>query len=158
MAERSTPAPALTQDQVRHFVAVIARADELLTSAERALEDAPSLLPRFEPDVAPDERARLSAFVATARERMAAACDLLGVARPKPSISARWGAETALEFASIACADLGPDTMRGYGPVPDALARELASVSDALQALMRQGIALLDVPCPEEGDAAAEGT
>jgi hypothetical protein len=145
MAEGST-VPALTDNQVRHLLAVMSHADELLASAERALEEPRSPFPRLKLDVAQEERARVVAFVAVARERMAAVCDRLGVLRPEPTISARWAVETALDFASITFADLEPGTMRGYGPVPSALAQELVAISAWLQELMRRGIALVHAP------------
>lgn len=143
MAAPTPVTPALTNSQTRRLLAVMSRADELLASAERALDPARSPFARVRLDVGIEERSRIVRFVDAARHRMAEACDRLGVPRPTPTISARWSIETALDFAAISFAELGPHGMRGYGPVEGALGQELVEIAAALQQLMRQGIEML---------------
>lgn len=156
MAERPSK-PVLTENQARHFLAVMFHADELLASAERAIDERRTPFPRLQLDVSEEERARLRAFVQGARERMAAACERLGIQRPRPAISARWSAETSLDFAGNSFADLEPGPMRGYGPVDSGLAQELAVLSGSLRELMDHGVALLHARATRHGDGPSAG-
>lgn len=142
MAERPGVS-LLNENQVRHLLGVLSHVEDLLASVEAMLRPPGSPFARVRADVDPEEARLLSSFVALARRRMADACDRLGVPRPSPATSARWSVETALDFADISFVDLEPPTMRGYGPLPAPAAAELAGVAQALQQLMRRGVALL---------------
>jgi GTP-binding protein EngB required for normal cell division len=138
------PSPQLLNpSQVRHLLAVFTQVDQGLARSEVICAGRTSPFARERADLAPEEGRLFTAFIGGVRARMLEACDRLGVARPEPTISARWSVETTLQFAGISFAELSPEKMRGYGPLPAGAEEELSALSGALDALASRGVALV---------------
>lgn len=143
-----TSTPQLNESQARLLLAVMWRVDELLATVDRALEQPATPFDKRVPDLPTRSKESLRRFVESARGRMVAACVRLGIRPRAPTVSARGTVATALEFAANALADIGPTTMRGYGPVSPSLARELEEIAGSLQELMGEGLALVERDAP----------
>jgi len=133
----------LNPSQARSVAATFQYVDGVLSGAERFARGELSPLAGERADVAPDEGRLLLSSVAVARERMLAALDRLGIPRPQPKLSARWGIETGLKFAASALGELDTAHLRGYGAVDAEAARELEALAADLEAVLRRAVALL---------------
>lgn len=133
----------LNPNQVRAVLARFTHVDQLLGSIEQVARSESSPFAGKRGDLSPDEERLVLSFVAQARRRMLAALDRLGVPRPEPTVSARWSAQTALSFADIALAELGPGDLKGYGDLDLEAAAELDALVTDLRALLGRGTALL---------------
>jgi hypothetical protein len=140
----------LTQPQQRHVAAGLAHVDRLLLAVEQVAQATPSPFARERSDLSPDETRLLLSFVRLARGRMLAALDRLGIARPAPSVSARWSIETSLRFVDIALSELDPKGLAGYGALDSEAAEELRALTDELRSVIRRGGALVRELDPEE--------
>jgi len=139
----------LNENQVRRVLSTFAHVDGLLRDVERVSRNELSPFAKERADFAPDEARLMRSFVETARARMLAALDRLGLPRPAPSTSARWSATTALTFADIALSEITEESLRGYGRVDAAAARELVALTADLRALVARGKSLLHEHDPE---------
>jgi len=153
MAERE-PAGRLNPAQAGRVLATFRTIDALLEAMGSAEAGAASPFDRTVPDLEPDDIRLLESFVASLRHRMLASLDRLGIPRPEPSISARWSIETSLGFAEISINELDGRSLRAYGPVDPAAAREVDAVATELRAMIGRGLELVrrarrDPPRPE---------
>ena len=137
------PAAGLNGSHALHVYSTFQHVDGLLASIEKLARSDLSPLAAERPDVAPDEARLLLASVAAARRRMLEALDRLGIARPEPNISARWGVRTTFLMAEISLSDLDAAGLRGYGAASPEAARELEALASDLTVLMRQGAAIV---------------
>ena len=139
----TAPTAGLNGSHALHVFSTFQHVDGLLASIEKLARSDLSPLAPERPDVAPDEARLLLASVAAARRRMLEALDRLGIVRPEPSVSARWGIQTAFLFAEVSLSDLDAAGLRGYGAASPAAARELEALASDLTVLMRQGAAIV---------------
>jgi GTP-binding protein EngB required for normal cell division len=126
----------LNEAQASHVRTTFVHLDTLLESVEGASRTAQSPLSDVRADVPPDAVRLLESYIATARARMLAALDRLGIARPQPKVAAHWRIETTLQFADVALSEL--DALRGYGAVDPAAAAEVAALAADLRELVRR--------------------
>jgi GTP-binding protein EngB required for normal cell division len=133
----------LNENQVRRIVSTFVHVDDLLRSVIEATHLDGSPFARHRPDVTTDEARLLRSFVSSARARMLAALDHLGIPRPEQNLSARRSASTALLFAEISLSELDRGSMRGYGTLDEAAGAEVTALAADLQEIMRRGSALL---------------
>lgn len=143
----------LNEFQAQHVETTFSHVDKLLEAVEALARANGSPFAREKRDVTPDEARFLAAFVQQMRMRMIAALDRLGLARPKPNVSARYSADVTLRFAEIALADLSAKSLRGYGPVDPEAGAEVGALAADIRELIERGRALFH---EQEAGALAE--
>jgi GTP-binding protein EngB required for normal cell division len=121
----------------------LAYLDQLFAQLDQLARGSHSPFARERNDFTPDEAALVQAFVSRARTALVAALDMLGIARPIPSGSARWSATTTLTFADITAGEMTGSFLRGYGPVDPQAGRAVEAVARQLRAIIADGKALL---------------
>jgi GTP-binding protein EngB required for normal cell division len=131
--------PTLNPNHMRFVAAAFGQVDERLRAAERMAGGEFSPFEDVVADLTPEETALLLALAAQLRERLLAAMDSLNVARPKPKISARWLAHTALEFGEIDLLETSTDRLRGYGALGPDSAEEIGRIIGDLRGLLARG-------------------
>jgi GTP-binding protein EngB required for normal cell division len=134
---------SLNTSQARHVVVTFAHVDELLQAVEKLARADLSPFAHERPDVSEDEARLLLSFVALARQRMLGVLDRLGIPRPEPTVSARWGVETMLRVADISLSELNATGLAGYGAVDAEAGEELSALAADLRSLLTRGTALL---------------
>lgn len=144
-----SPTAALNANHARRILSTFAYIDGLLQRIERLAEAQSSEFASEQPDLSETEGRLLLSLVETARHRMLATVDHLGITRPKTNLSARWSAATAFRFIDIALSDLTPQTLRGYGTIDANSAAEVNAVAGELRDLIARGRELLQ---PQEGE------
>jgi GTP-binding protein EngB required for normal cell division len=145
----STPTSGLNANHARRIASTIAYVEELLREIERLTSVERTDFTRERQDLSDTEARLLRALVASARSRMLAMLDHVGVPRPTATLSARWSISTAFRFIDIALSELTPATLRGYGTIDAASAAEVETVAAELRALVDRGRELL---APAEGE------
>jgi GTP-binding protein EngB required for normal cell division len=133
----------LNENHVRRILATFSYVDDLLKRIETLAHPEPSPFTQERRDLTEEEGRLLVSFVATARLRMIAALDRLGIPRPKQSLSARRSVSTALLFSDISLSELDARSLRGYGALDPAAGEEVTAVAADLRSLVRHGMALL---------------
>ena len=128
----------LNPHQTRHVVATFTYVDSLLERVERVARGDLSPFAKEQPDIASDEARLLQSFLSLIRARMLAALDSVGVPQPAPRLSARWSAETSLNFAEISLSELDGEHLKGYGPVDETVAGELAALAADVRGILRR--------------------
>jgi GTP-binding protein EngB required for normal cell division len=128
----------LNPHQTRHIVSTFTYVDSLLQSVERVARGDLSPFAKEQPDIARDEARLLQSFLELVRSRMLAALDRLGIPRPEHKLSARWSAETALNFAETSLTDLDGEHLKGYGSVDETVATELAALAADVRGVLRR--------------------
>lgn len=140
---------AMTRPDDPHARAILAaftHVSGLLDGVERLAAEQRSPFARELSDLSAEERRRLRHFVAEARERMLQTLDQLGIDRPRPDNSARWGVETALLFADLALSETTARSLRRYGVVAPERVRVLDAAVQDLRSLLQQGKQLVAAP------------
>lgn len=135
----------LTENQLRHVANTLTHVDHLLDDIERLAVASHSPFAAQVGDLSPDEQRLILASVEQFRDHMLTALDRLGIPHPAPSLSARWGIETTLQFADIALTDLNPRELRGYGELDaegeamvDAVVADLRTTVRHTRALLHE--------------------
>jgi hypothetical protein len=136
----------LNESQRRHILTTFAHVDALLEEANRVAGGNSSPLGKEQADVTGEEARLLRSLTDVARFRMVAALDHLAIPHPMSSLSARWSAQTALQFADLALSELGPQSLRGYGPVDPGAANELVALATEIRGIVERAIRLLQGP------------
>ena len=151
--DQARPAATLNEYQGRRVSSTLAYIATLLREVERLarLREAP--FERERQDLSDVEADLVLSFVQTARERMLGALDLLQLAQPSASLSARWSIVTAMRFMDTALSELTTATLSGYGTIDQESAAQVMAVAGALRDLVARGIDLLQ---PREGERLRE--
>ena len=139
----------LNDNHRRRIVSTFVYTDKLLQTVERLATAQLSPFAHEQADLGDAERRLLLALVERARQRMLTALDRLGIPRPRPTSSARWSTDTALQMAEISLSELDGETLRGYGAVSEDDALEVTAVANDLRELVERGRRLLR---PKEGE------
>ena len=146
----------LNENHARRIVSTFAHVDGLLRGVERLAhaQGAPrSEFAREQPDLSETEAHLLLSLVDTARRRMLATLDHLGLPRPNANLSARWNVMTTLRFVDISLSELTTKTLSGYGAIDAGSGAEVAAVASELRELIARGREVLQ---PHEGEALRE--
>jgi GTP-binding protein EngB required for normal cell division len=139
----------LNANQGRRITSTFAYIDDLLQTVERLARAQASAFSREQPDLSETEARLLLALVDTARSRMLATLDHLGLPRPEANLSTRWSITTALRFIDVSLSELTPQVLGGYGAIDRESATEVSAVASKLREVVARGRALLQ---PEEGE------
>lgn len=138
----------LNENHVRHVLATFRYLDGLLARAEHVMVSAgsPSPFQEYADDTTPLQRQVTRDYIASLRETMSRHLEELGIPRPAPVGGALWAAQTAVNFAGIALAEMESKRLRGYGRVSaevgeriDSLVAELRVAIDKLCGYLAQG-------------------
>lgn len=121
--------------------------DRLLASIENAAAAGTSLspFPKYVQDLTPREQKEMREQVAKLRAQLLSFLERRDIAIPGPTISARHSIVTSLGYIDIAVEELKPRYLGGYGRVPSALAPELTSAVEELQASVKAAISEIKV-------------
>ena len=142
-SEGTGPPDGLNDNHKRRLLATFAHIDNLLAEAWQALaaEEEPSPFRRYRPDLPPEQRPAIGKRLLRLRAAMVRVLADRGIAIPPPPIGVRRYLESALRFAKIDVEELGPESMRGYGPLSAAAAGDLrqvtAQIAEELDDLLR---------------------
>ncbi len=112
--------------------------DKILGEIEGILNTATSkaAFPRYSDDVLPAQRRTIEDYIARVRAQLIRVLDGQGIDRGKPFIPASRALHVHLGAIDIAVEELKPKYMRGYGAVPESVARELNGIVGELSALV----------------------
>ncbi len=112
--------------------------DKVLGEIEEILNTAKSkaAFPRYSDDVLPAQRRTIEDYIARVRAQLIRVLDGQGIDRGKPFVPASRALHVHLGAIDIAVEELKPEYMRGYGAVPENVARELNGIVGELSALV----------------------
>ncbi len=112
--------------------------DKILGEIEGILNTATSkaAFPRYSDDVLPAQRRTIEDYIARVRAQLVRVLDGQGIDRGKPFVPASRALHVHLGAIDIAIEELKPEYMRGYGAVPEGVARELNGIVGELSALV----------------------
>ncbi|MGN6369033.1 MAG: dynamin family protein [Phycisphaerae bacterium] len=122
----------LNENHRRHLVTTFAYVDDILSEALAAVSRSTSPFARYIADLAPAQRRAIEDQLRELRSRMAGVLDRAQIGMPSPSISGRWGLQTALLSARIEIEEIRPRYMQGYGEVPPDAAQLLEEAASDL--------------------------
>jgi GTP-binding protein EngB required for normal cell division len=128
----------LNEHQKRHLRVTCQYVDKLLADIESILNSSASkaAFPRYVLDVSPAQRRTLEDYIARIRAQLLRVLESQDIYREPPSIPASRAVHVDLGSIDIALFELKPRYMRGYGPVPEDLAREVEGIVGELQGLV----------------------
>lgn len=130
----------LNDNQKRRLLSSFHYVDDLLSGVETLLASTGGTSPfsRHIQDIKPVQRKVVADSIALFREQMTAALKGLDIPLPTPNISGVWSVRTTLLSIDITLAELGPESMRGYGQLnADAEAVLTGLVAGLRQMLQR---------------------
>jgi len=128
----------LNEHQKRHLRVTCQYVDKLLADIESILNSSASkaAFPRYVLDVTPVQRRTIEDYISRIRAQLLRVLDGQGIYREPPTIPASRAVHVDLGSIDIALYELKPRYMRGYGPVPEDLAREVEGIVGELQGLV----------------------
>lgn len=128
----------LNEHQKRHLRVTCQYVDKLLADIEAILNSSASkaAFPRYVLDVTPAQRRTVEDYIARIRGQLLRVLDGQEIHREAPTIPASRAVHVNLGAVDIALFELKPRYMRGYGPVPEPLAREVEGIVGELQGLV----------------------
>jgi GTP-binding protein EngB required for normal cell division len=132
--------------------------DKILGEIEGILNTATSgaAFPRYSDDVLPAQRRTIEDYIARVRAQLVRVLDGQGIDRGKPFVPASRAVHVHLGAIDIAIEELKPEYMRGYGAVPEGVARELNGIVGELSALISRFDRYLSVGVGEDLKARVE--
>lgn len=132
--------PALNEFQMRHLRVSCEYLDTMLSDFEQVLHSASSkaAFPKYLLDINPTQRRTLEDYIARIRAQLLRVLDGQGIHERPSLISARHALHVNLTFMDITVEELLPRYMRGYGEVPESIARELNGIVGELKGLVAQ--------------------
>lgn len=130
----------LNGSQKRHIRVLCEYVDRLLSDIESILASAASksAFPRYISEISPAARPEIDAYIARIRAHLTSVLDSQGITAERAAIPDARAVSATLDSIDIASDELRPKNMRGYGPVPHAVAAELEGMADKLQSLVSQ--------------------
>jgi len=139
MSENSEQGPeSLNDAQARRLSVSCRYIDGLLSDVEGILNAAASkaAFPRYAPDISPAQRRTIEDYIARIRAQLARVLAGQGIPQEAPQIPSTRAVRAALGSIEIAVEELKPKYMRGYGPLPAAIATELNGIVGELEGLV----------------------
>lgn len=132
--------------------------DKILGEIEGILNTATSkaAFPRYSDDVLPAQRRTIEDYIARVRAQLVRVLDGQGIDRGKPFVPASRALHVHLGAIDIAVEELKPEYMRGYGAVPESVARDLNGIVGELSALVSRFDRYLSVGVGEDLKARLE--
>ncbi len=130
----------LNSNHKRHLLASAQYVDSLLSEIEAILTSAQSKspFPKYRLDVTPAEAKLVQDYLMRIRAQMVHVLRSQGISPPDPFMGARHSIRVTLEFADIAFDECRPETMRGYGEIPESLVPELNGLVDEMRSVVRK--------------------
>ncbi|MBN2560455.1 MAG: dynamin family protein [Phycisphaerae bacterium] len=95
-------------------------------------------------DLSPTEAKVVEDYFARIRGTMVNCLEKHGIPVEVHRVSLRWSLQTSMNFLSVAIAEVGPDRLRGYGPLDDAGRQEVLSIQQELDRLIDRVSAYLN--------------
>ncbi len=134
----SLPEATLNEHQQRRLRVTCEHIDKMLSEVEEILNVASSkaAFPRYTLDISPVQRRTIEDYIARIRAQLVRVLDGQGIYDERDPISARHAIYTSLIFIDIVIEELKPRYMRGYGEVPESVARELNGIVGELEGLV----------------------
>lgn len=128
----------LNEHQKRHLRVTCQYVDRLLADIEAILNSSASkaAFPRYVLDITPAQRRTIEDYIARIRGQLLRVLDGQDIHREPPTIPASRAVHVDLGSIDIALYELKPRYMRGYGSVPEDLAREVEGIVGELQGLV----------------------
>jgi len=132
------PEPTLNEHQQRRLRVTCEHIDKMLSEVEEILNVASSkaAFPKYSLDISPVQRRTIEDYIARIRAQLVRVLDGQGICSERNLISSRHAIYTSLIFVDIVIEELKPKYMRGYGEVPDSVARELNGIVGELEGLV----------------------
>ncbi|MGH8311813.1 MAG: hypothetical protein ACRESI_03580 [Gammaproteobacteria bacterium] len=121
----STIVGELNDNQKRYVLSVLSEVNHYLENIEGLMHAKESLFRDLRDDIAPVERANLTIFMQTLRDKMLNIRDAFKLEHAHEAASARWGVSTNLEFASVELLELTKSKLAGYGFLDDRTFQDL---------------------------------
>ena len=134
----SLPEATLNEHQQRRLRVTCEHIDKMLSEVEEILNVASSkaAFPRYTLDISPVQRRTIEDYIARIRSQLVRVLDGQGIYGQRNPVSARHAIYTSLIFIDIVIEELKPRYMRGYGDVPESVARELNGIVGELEGLV----------------------
>lgn len=128
----------LNEHQQRRLRVTCEHIDKMLSEVEEILNVASSkaAFPRYSLDISPVQRRTIEDYIARIRAQLVRVLDGQGIRDHRDPISARHAIYTSLIYVDIAIEELKPRYMRGYGDLPDSVAREVNGIVGELESLV----------------------
>jgi hypothetical protein len=118
--------------------------DKLLSQSVNAVASTPHHLhSRYIQDIPQSDLRRLESNIDEIRKRILNLLEQFQIKLPPPSTSSSWILKTNLTSLDIACEDLYPEKMRGYGDMDPSAAANLTSSIEEIRKLLNQSLEFL---------------
>jgi GTP-binding protein EngB required for normal cell division len=128
----------LNEFQKRRLRVTCEHIDKLLVEAEAVLNQSASkaAFPRYQSEIPLAQRRTIEGYIARIREQLLRILDGQNIEKPAPRFSPVQAIHVDLTFIEVAAEELYPKYMRGYGPVPEAVATDLNGIAGELLGLV----------------------
>jgi hypothetical protein len=138
--EEGSPRETLNSFQANRLRVTCQYIDALLGEIEQIIEtpNSSAAFPRYVSDLMPAHRQAIEDYIARVRAQLIQILDGQGIVGEKPSIPSSRAVHVILGAIDIATEELRPRYMRGYGEMPEGVARELNGIVDELSGLIHR--------------------
>jgi len=131
---------SLNSSHKLHLLTSFQYVDQLLSEIEAIVlsSTSKSPFPKYRGDLSPVQTKVVQDYIARLRAQMVQLLNSQGISPPGPRFGANHSIRVNLEFADVAFDECRPDTMRGYGQVPESLIPELNGLVEEMSGFLRK--------------------